>query len=355
MFAFLIGALSQASRPKSAVSPMARSSSSVNTTPRRGGVARHLEGWQGLVVSVFIAGSVAALVVPRPVEPLEVPAPSIAPEALARVKAADDADADAVERGSADDERGLDADVRELGSALRAYGRADADADEGKLVLERQRTAAALARAVVASPDDVRRLRAYHLRRFMDAVRAWESGGAEPADLRELGGGFVRMLRRHGWVDEVRSPRRVLMPDEALRASFKKRWNEVTGLRGPALALSLDEQRALLGFLIQSPPGPPGWRAGPAEPVRAKGSRSTVSPTAFEDQTTLKKIDELAAVDPTYPAELARGAVLYRLGRYPLAVESFRRHLEAHPDGPYALRAQNYLRAALGRAADEDI
>jgi hypothetical protein len=336
---------------------MARSSSSVNTTSRRGGVARHLEGWQGLVVSVFIAGSVAALVVPRPVEPLEVPAPSVDPEAIARVEAADDADADAVERGSADDERSLDADVRELGSALRAYGRADADADEGKLVLERQRVAAVVARAVEASPDDVRRLRAYHLRRFVVAVRAWESGGAEPDDLRELGGGFLRMLRRHGWVDEVRGPRRVLMPDAALRVSFKKRWNEVAGLRGPALALTLDEQRALLGFLIQSPPGPSGWRPEPADqpPGRSKVPRPTIGSTAFEDQISLKKIDELAAVDPTYPAELARGAVLYRLRRYPLAVEAFRRHLEAHPDGPHALRAQNYLRAALGRAADEDI
>jgi hypothetical protein len=34
-------------------------------------------------------------------------------------------------------------------------------------------------------------------------------------------------------------------------------------------------------------------------------------------------------------------------------VEAFRRHLEIAPDGPYALRAQNYLRAALGRARDE--
>src|SRR5262245_13120538 len=126
---------------------MARTSPSVNKTAPRAGLSRHLEGWPGLVVSVFIAGSVALLVVPRPVEPRDVPAPRIAPAELARVEAADEADADAVERGAGDIERGLDADVRELGSAMRAHGRADADGDEGKLVLERQRAAIAGARA----------------------------------------------------------------------------------------------------------------------------------------------------------------------------------------------------------------
>ena len=41
----------------------------------------------------------------------------------------------------------------------------------------------------------------------------------------------------------------------------------------------------------------------------------------------MKKIEELAALDPSYPADLARGVVLYRLARYPAAVEKFRRHL----------------------------
>jgi len=45
--------------------------------------------------------------------------------------------------------------------------------------------------------------------------------------------------------------------------------------------------------------------------------------------------------------------VLYQLQRYPLAVEEFRRHLDASPDGPYTLRAQNYLRAALERARED--
>jgi hypothetical protein len=73
----------------------------------------------------------------------------------------------------------------------------------------------------------------------------------------------------------------------------------------------------------------------------------------LENQARLKKIDEIAAIDPAYPSELARGVIFYKLGRVLLAVESFRQHLDEHPDGPHALRAQNYLRAALGRAQDE--
>ena len=148
----------------------------------------------------------------------------------------------------------------------------------------------------------------------------------------------MELMRRSGWADERR---RLALDEAALRASFKKRWNDVTGMKGPALALTLDEERALLGFLLRHPPRPPG---GVSAPSRAR---------AHEDQVRLKKVEELGAVDPAYPVDLARGVVLYRLRRYPLAVQAFARHLAAHPDGPHALRAQNYLRAAIGRANDE--
>ena len=40
------------------------------------------------------------------------------------------------------------------------------------------------------------------------------------------------------------------------------------------------------------------------------------------------------------------------LRRYPVAAGLFRRHLEAHPEGALALRAQNYLNAALALGED---
>ena len=105
---------------------------------------------------------------------------------------------------------------------------------------------------------------------------------------------------------------------------------------------AIDEQRSFYRFLLEHPIGrPPGGL--PAEDSRA-----------FHDQYRLKKIEELSTIDASYPRDLARGIVLYRLGRYLSAVEALRRHLDASPDGPFTLRAQNYLRAALGRAQDHD-
>ena len=60
-----------------------------------------------------------------------------------------------------------------------------------------------------------------------------------------------------------------------------------------------------------------------------------------------EKIRELARVDPTFPGALAEGVVLFRLGRYEAAAVAFERHLAAFPDGPWTLRARNYLKAAL--------
>lgn len=74
--------------------------------------------------------------------------------------------------------------------------------------------------------------------------------------------------------------------------------------------------------------------------------------SAYKDQYLLKKLDELGSIDAAYPADLARGIVLYRLGSYPQSVEASRRHLDASPDGPFTLRAQDHLRAALGRVQE---
>jgi TolA-binding protein len=157
------------------------------------------------------------------------------------------------------------------------------------------------------------------------------------------------------------------MDETALAALFKKRWSAVVGLQRGPFELTLDEERALFGFLLAHPAtaqrsaqeegastarpraqrqaGVPGAGA-PAAAMRAADARRA------EERYRLKKIDELAAIDPLYPRHLARGVVLYRLGEYLQAVEAFRSHLDEHPDGPHTLRARNYLRAALGRVVD---
>ena len=71
-----------------------------------------------------------------------------------------------------------------------------------------------------------------------------------------------------------------------------------------------------------------------------------------EKRYQVRKIDEVLALDPTYPADLAKGVVYFRHHSYELAAKSFTTHLEEHPDGPYNVRAQNYLLAALRGATE---
>src|SRR4051794_3363660 len=62
------------------------------------GIWRHFEGWQPAALAVFLAGSVASVVVPRPVEPGELPEPSVDGRELARIAARDEALAAAAKR-----------------------------------------------------------------------------------------------------------------------------------------------------------------------------------------------------------------------------------------------------------------
>lgn len=312
---------------KSASSPKAK------IAPKPKGLARHLEGWQPALLCVLLAGSGAILAVPHPTEPTFLPPPMPDPRELNRAREADHSLAQKAELEP------LDADIRALGSALRAFGAADAAGDPHAVVKSRKDVAAAASRALALSEEGVLRLRAYQLRAFLRAVRTWEITGIEGPDLTELGGGFTGMLKRNGWV----SDRRVLLDDAAKRAAWKRRWNEITGIDRPAFQPCLDEHRAFYRFVLEHPPiiHPPGVPAG--DPEASQGPK---------DQYRLKKMEEIAALDPAYPSDLARGIVLYRLGRFLPAVQAFRRHLEASPDGPFTLRARGYLRAALGRAAE---
>lgn len=305
----------------------------------RRGIARHFEGWQPGLLALFLAGSSAVLAVPRSVDPHELPEPVVEPRALDRLALADERLARAAERAA------LDFDVRALGSAVRAYGVADDAGSGSALEVERKRVAQASARARPHGDQALLELRAWQLRSFLRELARWEATGEETDELRELGGGFIHMVKRTGWVDE--DGRRLRM-DAAVRAAlFKKRWNELAVLRGAPFELALDESRALFRFLLRNPP-----REDPPGPRDAQKDAALRIALAAE-QYRLRKIDELGALDPTFPAQLGRGVVFYRLHRYPLAVEAFRRHLEDHPEGPFTLRAQNYLRAALGRATED--
>ena len=299
-----------------------------------GGFGRYLEGWQPGLVAVFLAGSAALLAVPRSVPPAELPVPLVAPHKLAEAAENDDARARAVEA------RPLDADVRALGSLLRAFGRADAQNDDARIAELRRQIGPAAARALAQGEDAVLALRAYQLRAFLDEVRRFVRTGETSNDLVELGGPFADVLARNGWCEGA-APCVMHMDEPSLRASFKLRWNEISGLSGSTLALGFDERRALFAFLLAHPPR--GKERG------GEASRGAQDPAAFQ----LRKIDELSALDPSYPREFARGIVRYHKGDFGRAAEHFATYLELSPDGPYTLRAQNHLRAALERSLAE--
>ncbi|WP_236644100.1 hypothetical protein [Sorangium cellulosum] len=325
-------------------------------------------------MAVFIAGSAAILAVPRAVEPAEVPLPLADARALTRVRDAD------VARAREAEQLGLDAEVRALGSAIRAFGIVDADADhtEAELLAARKRVLEAAGPALAQGDEAVLRLRAYQMSSFVREVRRFEATGEASDELRELGGDFPGLLRRNAWLSAGGAgprggggeARRVAMDGAALGALFKKRWDAIVGLRRAPFGVALDEERALYKFLLSHPlsgrsaqelaappaaetaarlepqAGEPGPRS-PAAALRAAEAQRA------EEHYRLKKIDELAALDPAYPRHLARGIALYRLGKFVQSADAFRSHLDHHPDGAHTLRAQNYLRAALERASEE--
>ena len=61
----------------------------------------------------------------------------------------------------------------------------------------------------------------------------------------------------------------------------------------------------------------------------------------------LEKVKLLAKIDPEYPGEYARGVAAYRAGKYAISEDAFKKWLKDHPNGPFTLRAQNHLRAAI--------
>lgn len=310
------------------------------------GWSRHFEGWQPALLALFIAGTSAVVAVPRSVDPIEVPLPLIAPATMERVHRADDALAARAEAESKRNEP-LDFDVRSLGSAIRAYGLADASGRDADVIVARRDLTEAARRARAHGEEPLTKLRAYQLRAFLRALRVWEATADEPAELRELGGGFTVMARQNGWV----SRGRLIMGEDVRRVLFKRRWAEITMLKGSGFDLTTDEQRVLHRFLIAHPPRDEAESA--PGPLRARRVGKDERATFLLEQYRLRKIEELAKIDPGYPADFARGVVLYRMRRYGGATEFFRRHLDAHPDGPLTLRAQNHLRASLEHAADE--
>ncbi len=306
-------------------------SASRDSEPR--GFSRHFEGWQPGLLAVALAGIVALLAVPRSVEPGELPLPTLDAAQLRRIAQVDDDAALSIVQNP------LDPDVRAVGSLLRAFGKADATRDDAMLVQLRSRILSAVLVARTQGDAPLVSLRAFQSTAFLREVRHFVATGEASSELVELGGSFADVLVRNGWCVGSR-PCVMRMGEHAQRAIFKRRWNEISGVAGGAFDLTLDEQRAFYEFLLRYPP--------------QKADQTSASRGQFFDGPyLLRKVDELSAIDAAYPRLFARGIIQFRTGDFRRAAESFASHLDASPDGPWAIRAQNHLRAALERSQIE--
>jgi hypothetical protein len=302
-----------------------------------------------IFVPLVIAVLMGALAMPRAVPPREYPVPTI--DAAVLAKETDE------EHALAEDARAhpLGADVRALGGAIRQFNAAQVRDDATAATRYRAEIAMQVHLALVGGARPVLALRAVQTEDFLAEVTHFEQTGVRSVALDELGGTFLDAMARVGWVRGSPGdprPRMVILDPAERRAAFKQTWNKVAGVtERREFALSLDDQRVLYAFYLKNPHAPESQRNALA-----------MARTTTKDAATCQRIDEgervatmgwavtkmreLAAVDPSYPFDYARGIALFHAHDYAAAVQAFKGWVDKHPDGPWTLRARNYLLAS---------
>jgi TolA-binding protein len=311
-------------------------------------------------VPLLVALVMAALALPRAVPPRELPLPHIDAAAVGKGIARDHALAEAART------RPLDADVRALGQAIRQFNAAQAGDDV--VAATRYRSEIVTARHLADKAAGVQallELRAVQMEDFLAEVARFERTGKRTAELDELGGTFLGAMMRVGWCraksgavaslpsrDASGGPMVVLLNEDERRAAFKQTWNKVAGVGDQReLALSLDEQRSLYSFYLRHPHAPESQRTALA--MARTQTKDAVTCASIEDGERVAalgwivtKMKELAKIDPSYPLEYARGIALFHSHDFAGSAQAFRGWLEQHPNGPWTLRARNYLLAS---------
>lgn len=298
------------------------------------------------LVPVVVCLLFGALLMPRATVPDDVPLPVVDERALAALEAEDDA------RQRQVDEAGLSAEVRALGSDLRAFHELQAEGahDMARLLEAKDRVYASRARVVAGDGIElVRKLFAVQLAKFRAEVAAFRGTGEESLELRSLSGTFLARMRSAGWV----KGRDVSLTDAEIRVLYKSMWTLDVGLEGDAsFGLSLDEKRVLYRLFLRSPHPAEQLRGVFLEAKRRATGTAECGRVIEEERLSaekwrIHKIIQLAELDATYPKDYALGAAYYRSGDYAASLQSYRRFLDTHTDGPLVLRARNYYRGAL--------
>jgi hypothetical protein len=313
--------------------------------PTKAGAGRALA-----LIPLLVGLVLAALMLPRGAAPDLIPVPALDQLAIEREVRTDRDRADRARRTP------LSAEVRALGSAIRVFNTGEADG-ERDLVLSDARAAIDRARLPLVGgrlDEEVLALRAVQLDGFLAEVRQFERTGNISPELKALGGTFIARMRRVGWCEGDR----LLLTELERRAAFKATWNTLVDFdKVHAFALSNQETRALYTLYFSHPHAPEAQRAALALARAQAKDKETCARIDFGERAAagawlLPKLAEYGAMDPDYPLALARGVVLYQRHQYADAARAFTQWLEAHPDGPWTLRARNHLRASI--AAEEN-
>jgi hypothetical protein len=322
-------------------------------------------------VGVSLGVTVMATFLPHPVEPVDVPLPTIDWTALSPAVAKDAEARDAVEKAP------LPAEIRAIASAFYTWNEAaskapattkPADDVYRQHLRDELRASIGFARQRLTEPttfQHLRTLRSYDAELFLRELGKARGRAAEPgarAELDRLSGALLDVLVRNGWVGPSLEPR---VPAAILRIRYKLHWTSVVfGLPDcdrdrveicyglTTLPLEPIEIRTLLDYLIAHPV------------VRAEDVEERGNLTAAIDARRLVYADRLAAldkfVDPSgqkhpylgdYDYPLARAVMLYRAGLYADAEAALRLLAAGRKnDG----RAQNWYLAAWSKNHPDD-
>jgi hypothetical protein len=218
---------------------------------------------------------------------------------------------------------GLPLSVRTVGELLRRLGQREAEGDANAARAVREQLVQAAKRAAgEAGGKALLELRALQTQLFLRALGEYRRTGQPGAEVRELSGALLEKADRAGWL----RGKQLLASDAELAAMFRIRWGEITALsQASAFRPTANDFRLFYGHRLRYPD------AGPGRSDRISAQ--------------LRDVRALGKLDPSYPADLAAGILFYRLGAIDSALDSFRAHLRAHPDGEWTLRARNYVTA----------
>ncbi|MGC4068787.1 MAG: hypothetical protein QM784_29905 [Polyangiaceae bacterium] len=288
--------------------------------------SRWLDGWELVIPSVGLAVLAAWLALPQPTLPRYLPLPTLAPTELDAAKRRLQSEVNHVRKHS------LSFETRSLGERFRRLGRAMHDGIEIRSD-ERERFRAQVRKALDGiGVQELRELRAIQTELFVEALGQFEKTSIASADLDELGGDFLALAASKQWIrfpgggtsvtlPPTVAPGRVqvLLSEDEVRSVFLVRWTDFFGVfEHPELRLE------------------PSWIALMAR-LRLR------VPVERLDSRDLAVIARLEASCPEYPAALARGILLGKLGAYESASTNLREHLQIHGEGDFSLRARNHL------------